>query len=61
MPKCDFNKVAKHTSAWVLSYKFAGFFLGTFLKIAPDGCSEELILLLKFLLRNIHTNRQHSN
>ena len=34
MPKCDFNKVAKqlywnHTSAWVLSCKFAAYFQNT--------------------------------
>ena len=32
MPKCNFNKVAKqlywnHTSAWVISCKFAAFFI----------------------------------
>ena len=31
MPKCDFNKVAKHTSAWVFSCKFAAYFQNTFL------------------------------
>ena len=35
MPNCDFNKVAKqlyskHTSAWVFSCKFAGYFQNTF-------------------------------
>ena len=35
MPKYDFNKVAKqrywnHTSAWVLSCKFAGYYQNTF-------------------------------
>ena len=25
MPKCDFNKVAVHTSAWVFSCKFAAY------------------------------------
>ena len=31
MPKCDFNKVAKHISAWVFSCKFAAYFQNTFL------------------------------
>ena len=30
MPKCDFNKVANHTSAWVFSCKFAAYFQNTF-------------------------------
>ena len=28
-PKCDFNKVALHTSTWVLSCKFAAYFQNT--------------------------------
>ena len=36
MLKCDFNKVA---SAWVLSCKFAAYFLERLLQRAPlDGC-----------------------
>ena len=30
IPKYDFNKVAKHTSAWVFSCKFAAYFQNTF-------------------------------
>ena len=30
MPKYDFNNVAKHTSAWVLSCKLAPYFQNTF-------------------------------
>ena len=35
LPKCDFNKAAlqlywNHTSAWVLSFKFAVYFQNTF-------------------------------
>ena len=29
IPKCDFNKVAKHASAWVFSCKFAACFQNT--------------------------------
>ena len=37
MPKCEFNKVAlqhywNHTSAWVLSFKFAAYFQNNFSK-----------------------------
>ena len=32
MPKCDFNKVEKYTSAWVFSCNFAIYFQNTFLK-----------------------------
>ena len=30
MPKCDFNKLLKHTLTRVLSYKFAAYFQNTF-------------------------------
>ena len=30
MPKCDFNKIANHTSAGVFSCKFAAYFQNTF-------------------------------
>ena len=36
MPKCDFNKVANRTSAWVLSCKFAYVFRTPFLKNASE-------------------------
>ena len=32
MPKCDFNKAANHTSAWVFSCKFAAYFQSNFSK-----------------------------
>ena len=32
MPKCDFNKVANHTSAWMFCCKFNAYFQNTFSK-----------------------------
>ena len=51
MPKYDFNKIAEqlyinHTSAWVLSCKFAVYFHNTFsFKITPGGMLPNVIYL----------------
>ena len=61
MPKCDFNKVAmqlywNHTSAWVLSCKFAAFFQNTFsqveLRVAASGELSSLTFLVTAKLSN---------
>ena len=44
MPKCDFNKAAKHrTSAWMFSCKFAAYFQNIFFEKPLWEVASELI------------------
>ena len=38
MIKCDFNKVAKHTSTWLFSSKFDAYFQNNVFRTTLDDC-----------------------
>ena len=55
MPKCDFNKVANHTLAWLLSCKFAAYFQ-IFLRTPLGGCFYTTYMRKNVCLHNLLFN-----